>query len=205
MNCFFDQLFVKEPGCEVPTPWHHDLPYWPLRGNQICSIWAPFDPVTSLSSGLEFIRGSHRWPQNFKPQAITKGAIDAEESGLEDMPDIEAHRDEYDIVSWDMAPGDLLLFHGRVVHGAGGNASVDTRRRAISTRWAGDDIRWDPRPGTLRLLWEPDLQPGAPLGGTIFPRIAPRSLDKEGPDEFAGPEMPDESRLDALRAKQAKG
>ncbi|MFO0208205.1 MAG: phytanoyl-CoA dioxygenase family protein, partial [Betaproteobacteria bacterium] len=33
---FYDQMFVKEPGSLAPTPWHQDLPYWPLRGEQIC-------------------------------------------------------------------------------------------------------------------------------------------------------------------------
>ena len=28
---FYDQVFVKEPGSVSPTPWHQDLPYWPLR------------------------------------------------------------------------------------------------------------------------------------------------------------------------------
>ena len=27
---FYDQLFVKPPGCHVPTPWHHDVTFWPV-------------------------------------------------------------------------------------------------------------------------------------------------------------------------------
>jgi ectoine hydroxylase-related dioxygenase (phytanoyl-CoA dioxygenase family) len=32
-----------------------------------------------------------------------------------------------------------------MLHGAYPNASSDARRRAISLRFAGDDIRWQPR------------------------------------------------------------
>src|SRR5215469_4736411 len=27
---FYDQVFAKEPGSNVPTPWHHDLTFWPI-------------------------------------------------------------------------------------------------------------------------------------------------------------------------------
>ena len=36
---FYDHLFVKEPRTRETTPWHHDQPYWPVRGEQVCSIW----------------------------------------------------------------------------------------------------------------------------------------------------------------------
>jgi hypothetical protein len=57
---FYDQLFVKEPGSVAPTPWHQDLPYWPLRGDQICGLWCPLDPVDLDSGAVEYVRGSHR-------------------------------------------------------------------------------------------------------------------------------------------------
>ncbi|MGH7806120.1 MAG: phytanoyl-CoA dioxygenase family protein, partial [Candidatus Binatia bacterium] len=38
LRFFYDQLLVKEPGTVQPTPWHQDLPYWPIRGSQIVSI-----------------------------------------------------------------------------------------------------------------------------------------------------------------------
>jgi len=204
VNAFFDHLFVKEPGCFLPTPWHQDLPYWPLKGTQICTVWAPFDPVSQETSGLEFVAGSHKWPQDFKPQAITKGAIDGDISGLEDPPDIEAERDRHDIRSWDMEPGDVLLFHGRILHGAGANASLAHRRRALATRWSGDDITWDPRPWKLQLLWDAGLAPGDPLGGPLFPQILPvRPGDDDG-DRFPGPDLPPQDRLRAFLTRQAR-
>ena len=40
---FYDQLLVKEPLTKEKTPFHQDLPYWPLKGEDILSIWVPFD------------------------------------------------------------------------------------------------------------------------------------------------------------------
>jgi ectoine hydroxylase-related dioxygenase (phytanoyl-CoA dioxygenase family) len=59
---FYDQLFVKPEGCHVPTPWHHDVTFWPVdvESRGLCSIWITFDPVDRASSGLEFVLGSHQ-------------------------------------------------------------------------------------------------------------------------------------------------
>ena len=41
VHFFYDQLFAKKAGTTTPTPWHHDLTFWPLEGDQICSMWIP--------------------------------------------------------------------------------------------------------------------------------------------------------------------
>lgn len=38
VNIFYDQLLIKEPGTVKRTPWHYDMPYWPLVGWQVCTI-----------------------------------------------------------------------------------------------------------------------------------------------------------------------
>ncbi len=167
---FYDQVFVKEPGTQIPTPWHHDLTFWPIDGRQICSIWMPLDPVTRASSGLEYVRGSHRWNKRFKAITPDYNAY-MMASDLEDPPDIDRHRDQYDLVSWDMEPGDVILFHPLVVHGSGGNSSATRRRRALATRWLGDDVVFAPRPATMPVPLEPRLEPGERMHGRFFPRL----------------------------------
>jgi len=167
---FYDQVFVKEPGIQIPTPWHHDLTFWPIEGEQICSIWMPLDAVTRASSGLEYVRGSHRWNRRFKAVTPDYNAY-MMASDLDDPPDIDAHREQYDLVSWDMQPGDALLFHPLVVHGSAGNASTTRRRRALATRWLGDDVVFAPRPATMPVPLEPRLAPGEPMHGRYFPRL----------------------------------
>jgi ectoine hydroxylase-related dioxygenase (phytanoyl-CoA dioxygenase family) len=168
LSFFYDQSFVKEPGTQVPTPWHHDLTFWPVEGSQMCSIWMPLDPVTTATSGLEYVLGSHRWSQRFK--AITPDhSTYMLNPDLDDVPDIDAHRDRYRVTSWDMEPGDVLVFHPLVVHGSQGNSSTTTRRRALATRWFGDDVVFRDLPYTMPLPPGHGLEDGRPFDGPLFP------------------------------------
>ena len=178
---FYDQLLVKEPGTAERTPWHHDLPYWPLKGTQILSIWVPFDKVTPESGAVTYVAGSHLWGKMFRPSGFRETTTYAkvyEASGFEPMPDISAEAAKHRLLSWSLEPGDVLLHHPLTVHGAGGNSTSDTRRRALAMRYTGDDVTWDPRPGNfmenpaLRAhIPDPGLPAGAPLAEPLFPEI----------------------------------
>lgn len=54
---------------------------------------------------------------------------------------------KFELLTWDMDPGDCLVHHSLAVHGAPGISSQSGRRRAYATRWFGEDVRFDPRPG----------------------------------------------------------
>ena len=188
---FYDQLFVKPPGCHVPTPWHHDITFWPvdLESRNLCSMWITFDPVERSSSGLEFVKGSHRWPRLFK--AVTPNydpyMLD---SNFEDAPDIDGNRGDYELFCPDMEPGDLLLFNAHVVHGSSANYSTDRRRRAFSSRWCDDSIIFEARHATMPLLWEHGLATGDRLGGSLFPQVLPEPIPAELARRAEGPEPP---------------
>ncbi len=177
VNLFYDQLFVKEPGSVEATPWHQDLPYWPVSGEQVISIWVPFDEVGPENGAVAYVRGSHRWGKMFRPQAFdpdNAGAFAA--SPWPPMPDIDAAGADYDLISWSLAPGDVLIHHPLTIHGAPGNRTSDRRRRALAVRYTGDDARYAPRPGTFMEIESvrahvpaPGLQSGDPLGGDLFP------------------------------------
>jgi len=146
LRIYFDHTLVKEPTTAAPTPWHQDIPYWPFLGRQIASAWVALTSTTVEESSLEFVRGSHRWdvyyaPEPFDAKPGWTAAFDGER-----VPDVEANRDRYDIVSFDVEPGDALIFSAWIVHGAPGNAGPN-RRAAFSTRWLGDDAVWAPHPG----------------------------------------------------------
>ncbi len=189
---FYDQLFVKPANCPVPTPWHHDVTFWPVDVNcrALCSIWITFDPVDPGNGGLEFIKGSHRWPGRYK--AVTPNydpyMLD---SDFEDLPDIDARRDDYDLFSPSLEAGDCLIFNAQVVHGGAANKSSDKPRRAFSSRWAGDDVVFEDRHATMPLLWNHGLKTGDPIGGTLFPQVLPRSIQAEGSRRAQGAEPPE--------------
>jgi ectoine hydroxylase-related dioxygenase (phytanoyl-CoA dioxygenase family) len=169
INVFFDQWLIKEPGTDVPTPWHHDLPYWPVDGDHLATIWLALDPVDLASGAVEYIKGFHRWGQRYYPDSFG-GTVEFDED-LPKVPDIDAERDRHDIVHFDLEPGDCTLHHGLLVHAAPGNRRTYRRRRAYVTRWAGSDAVFDPRDGIRHMPELPDIAPGGPLDSDLWPVV----------------------------------
>ncbi len=153
---YFDHLLIKEPDTVNPTPWHQDIPYWPFLGKQICSVWVACSDATVDESSLEFVRGSHRWDAYYAPEAFGDSAKAwVDDFDGERCPDVEAARDEFDIVGFDVEAGDAIAFSSWIVHGARGNGG-GRRRVALSTRWLGDDSTWHPHPGCDPTVTEND-------------------------------------------------
>lgn len=169
VNLIFDQILAKEPGASTPTLWHQDTPYWPVAGRMIATLWLALDPVTLDTGAVEYVKGSHR--DGIRYQAVSFDPNEIYTENLPPVPDIAAARAQYDIVSFDMAPGDCTMHDGLTVHGAPGNRSPATRRRAYLTRWAGDDVTYNPRPNLQRMLRDPGIEPGAPLDSDLFPVV----------------------------------
>ena len=168
-NFFYDQLLVKEPGTPEKTPWHQDQPYWAVRGRQVASLWLPLDRVTRETS-LKFVSGSHRWERHNPHHFIDDSPYT--DTGLPELPDIDAEPDRYELLGWDMQPGDCLVFQAMIVHGSGGNLSVTERRRAWSTRWTGDDARYDRRSGEIAIpTFDPGLADGVEMDCEAFPVV----------------------------------
>lgn len=142
---FFEQVFLKS-GPSRRTPWHQDTSYFPVEGVDMAVVWISLETVPKQHA-LEFVRGSHR-ERLFNGAAFTGDddtapLYDAQE--MPRLPDIEAHRDDFDILSWAVAPGDVLIFHPSTLHG-GGDILADGHRRTISLRFFGDDCRFVSRP-----------------------------------------------------------
>lgn len=180
VHFFYDQLLVKEPGTPDRTPWHQDLPYWPVKGTDIMSIWMPLDTVTRESGSVIYIRGSHKWKKWYQPENFKKDIETVIDPDAEKIPDFDMDSPSHEFLWWDLEPGDCILHHPLTVHSAPGNASKTLRRRALATRWTGDDACYDPRPSTFMdlpalkpLIPETGLAPGDPMGGPLFPQIWP--------------------------------
>ena len=87
INIVFDQFLIKEPGTQERTRWHHDLPYWPINGDQVCTLWLALDPVDAASGAVEYVRGSHRWGARYKAEAFL-----GEGRYKEDLPPVPISR-----------------------------------------------------------------------------------------------------------------
>ncbi len=142
---FHDHVLVKEGETSKPTPWHQDGPYYFVEGAQTVSMWLPLDRVKDAS--LRLLAGSHKWQKMVRP---VSWADDSDfydsDADWSPVPDPDTDDANYRILEWEMAPGDLVLFDYRTVHGARGNWSP-SRRRVLSLRWLGDDARYVERPG----------------------------------------------------------
>lgn len=141
---FHEHTLVKQPGGSTVTPWHHDQPYYCVEGRQNVSLWIPLI----------------RWRRRFRCAAFAVhicGMTNSAQRGLtvqasyahtrfKELPDIDAHEEDYDIVSWALEPGDVVAFHFRTLHGAKGNLTARSRR-VFSARWVGDDATFADRGG----------------------------------------------------------
>lgn len=145
---YHEHVLVKEPGTAEETPWHHDQPYYGVDGDQLCSIWVPLDVVPRRICP-QFVAASHADGKLYYPRMfVDHEDYSAGDDGFESVPDIDARRDDYEILSWGLQPGDCIVFHMRTVHAAAGTLGIDTRRRGFSARWLGEDARFATRPWT---------------------------------------------------------
>lgn len=156
---FSEDLFWKR-GNVPRTAWHQDSSYYPWEGEHQINFWMSFDAVPK-SHSLEVIRGSHRG------MLYDGAAFDAKDptlpfwgevGSLPRLPDIEGERaadpTSWDIVSYDIEPGDALLFHPRCLHGGGATDEDFSHRRTAGFRFCGDDAHWGELPVDASRLTE---------------------------------------------------
>ncbi len=175
---FHEHAFSKEPGTQQATPWHQDIPYYCLDGEQTVSLYVALDPMPS-EVALRFVRGSHRWGKYFHPVSFFDGS-DFDSSGevLESVPDIEGNPDQFEVLVWDLEPGDCIAFDFRTLHGTTAG-EVKRRRRAVSTRWFGDDVRYFERPvETSPPFPDINLKPGDRMREDWFPVLWQREASQ---------------------------
>lgn len=174
VQLFHEHVLVKEAATGVPTPWHQDAPYYCVDGPKTVSLWIPLDEVPRETT-LEFVSGSHKWDKFYRPQRFNGEPLNAND-GLEDIPDINGNRDDFEIIGWPVSPGDAIAFDYRTIHGAPANDSPSSQRRAFSLRLVGDDVRFVRREGivTSPPFNQVTLQNGDPLKADEFPMLIDR-------------------------------
>ena len=175
---YSDEFFIKTSGGNERTPWHQDTPYFPVAGNQFSSVWVTLDPL-SRDECLEFVVGSHKETMfdGFDPRNPGDPTSGFYNEGLPILPDIEANRDDFPIVSWELAPGDIILSSPSTSHG-GGPTHLNSQRRALAVRTFGDDVVLAERPSSQPTVpLTPGLsiylKPGDPLRSPWYPRLRP--------------------------------
>lgn len=181
VRLYHDHMLTKEAGTRQPTPWHQDQPYYNIDGQQTVSFWIPVDPVPREST-LEFIAGSHLGPWLMPRSFMDDQAKWFPEGSLAELPDVDADPVRFPVLGWALEPGDVLAFNMLTLHRAAGSA---TRRRVLSLRFTGDDVRHAPRgwatsphfPGLAERL-----PAGAELDDPLFPLVWAHGATTEMPE-----------------------
>lgn len=170
MNLSDDQFFAKSRGTSLRTPWHQDGSFWPFRGTFL-SIWVALDPITEASGWLQFVRGSHAWGRTFKADGIQYDPS-MHDPAHDEIPAIEEHPENYDIVGFKMSPGDAAVFDAFTLHCSQPNVS-GAPRRAFNSRWAAADAVYAPRrhasPRHTANAERAGLLPGDPITCDAYP------------------------------------
>jgi ectoine hydroxylase-related dioxygenase (phytanoyl-CoA dioxygenase family) len=178
-----EQIYIKQgrPGTCV-TAWHQDSDL-PIDANGAVCLWISFENLEH-ESALEFVRGSHLGPRynhiigtqaNGQPLLLYPTAAEQRP-----FPDVDAARNEFDMISWATKPGDVVLFHSLTIHG-GAPVPHAGLRNTLCLRFFGSDTRYLQLPertptGTLAAettdyLWD-GLTDGDPLRrGTRFAKV----------------------------------
>jgi len=123
----YDHIIIKNKSHTYHTSWHFDLNYWPLEGDDMVSMWIILDDCPCDAGLLQFVRGSHLQEHT-------------------NIPHVEGLRGRgLDVMGMaNMQAGDAMLFWGKTLHGASGNVAGAGSRRAISLRFLGDNVWFDP-------------------------------------------------------------
>ena len=177
----YDQVFQKTKGAYTArTPWHQDLSYLCVEGDDLAVVWITFDEIPAPES-LEFVPGSHRGPLHngfsYDPKELLEDETAPlfKKGDLPRLPPIEKDRAAYDIVSFDITPGDIVVFHPGLLHG-GAPVTESAQRRTLSLRFFGDDAVYSERPskvGPPIPEMHEALSPGDPFRWTEdwFPKV----------------------------------
>ncbi len=120
MDMDFDMMINKLPQSNTPTPWHQDAAYWlELSDRRSISFWIAIDPVDKENGCMMYIPKSHT--MDLLPHARTneKGALECK------IP--SDSKIDYGI----LPAGSAIGHHGFTLHGALGNTSNTSQRRAL--------------------------------------------------------------------------
>lgn len=176
-----DQVFYKTRGSILPTPWHQDTPFLRVRGDELVRLWLPCDHSPRTLT-VQVVRGSHRWnvvygtsvrntDSTFVSSSKTADDRIVGDAFLPPVPDVARFRESFDILSWDVEPGDVLAFQGNVLHGTDGQKSYDRPRRAFAILLGGPNLRYHvptgkafPVPAKIQGLPFREIPNGAPIG-----------------------------------------
>jgi phytanoyl-CoA hydroxylase len=124
-------LYFKPPGSRGQA-LHQDNFYLRVQPGTCVAAWMALDRADEANGCLAVCPGSHRWPILCTRKADTRVSF----------TDVTVPvPEEHQAVPVVMDPGDVLFFHGSLVHGSAPNTTTDRFRRALIGHYIQADAR----------------------------------------------------------------
>jgi ectoine hydroxylase-related dioxygenase (phytanoyl-CoA dioxygenase family) len=161
VRLWHDQALYKQPGDSKPTPWHQDLPYWPMAEPGALSLWLALDDVDEHNGAMSFVPGSQRVGLLPGINLVNPEDIFAKVPGgaLAGVKPVLCR----------LRAGSCTFHDGRTFHAAGANHTA-APRRAMVTIYMPEGTTFN---GKGHIVTDPlGLRPGQPLAGETFPVLA---------------------------------
>ena len=119
-NC----IMTKDPSFSSDTLWHQDMRYWSFLEDNLISAWIALGPEYGFNGALRLLPGSHL--KNFSLNSFDPDLFfrtDLKENKKLLLGELQVTLD----------PGDVLLFHSRLLHSANRNRSHETKLSLVFT------------------------------------------------------------------------
>ncbi|HKV23422.1 MAG TPA: phytanoyl-CoA dioxygenase family protein [Candidatus Acidoferrum sp.] len=157
-----DQLFCKPAKQGGVVAWHQDYSYW-TRTAPLAHLtcWIGLDDSNRENGCLNYVPGSHKWPDLPKP--VLTGDMDAIREGLPGKL-----REQFKPVAVELKKGESSFHHARTMHGSGANNTARPRRATVINVFR-DGVKSDTEKPLLAGV--PVIPRGEKLGGQFFPLL----------------------------------
>ena len=115
-------MFYFKPPTARGQALHQDNIFLQAHPETCIAAWIAIDDCDGENGGLKIVPGSHRY------EIVCPDEADPEESFTNTEITLP---DGFSTVQTELAAGDVLFFHGSMVHGSGPNRSADRFRRSL--------------------------------------------------------------------------
>lgn len=135
-------LFLKPPGSQGQG-WHQDTFYIPTHPDTLCGAWIAIDPCDEYNGAMWMAPGSQVEPV-YPPKAEPwygdrqlKGVpevahVSDNDEAKNELAPVAQH---YQQVLVPASPGDVVFFHGHILHRSKTNVTTDRFRRAFVSHY----------------------------------------------------------------------
>ena len=166
-----EEVFWKKGRADA-TFWHQDTAYAPWSGAHWVNFWMPLVPHAA-EYAIRVIRSSHK---GVLYDGTTFNSSDPTEPMWGDaadfprLPDIDGEissdPNAWDIVSFDVEPGDIVAIHPHSLHSGGPADEKMSERRTLVFRFFGDEAYYSDHIPNVPGMYENDPIP-ASSGGVL--------------------------------------